>query len=596
MAGIPGLEVTELPLETPDTSRLNKGLRAPPGPGLTERINGLARTINDASVGQQASRQAVVDGVRRVGSNVSALGSAVGDVAKAAYRNPLVQGVGTVGALVDIPDQYAKTKAALAAGDGADALDHGLRGVGSAVSLLPGAGGALGAAYRGGNVVGDAIYGGLNSFEGGRGVLDTIGQNVNRVARAFGGGVDDTTLRQSRGELPASTSSAVPRGQTAAAQVPTPAAAPIIPTIQNIQPPQSSGLNPTDSRNPQPAPGQLYVRTGNSFSDGSPSGSKSGFGVSTIGNDMGAIQRGLDSDRELRLMKQGLQDRGDPNFYINGGVGGVGSLGGSSGALGFNSGGGRSASDLLLAGKISPGRASAAAALEHSGNELPIANNRNATEMANVGLRSNTDLAINRNNNQVQREGLGVQERGQDMTLRGHKMANAVARAQMERQQFNEDRSYAAGRSDHADAQKTTREQALQRNIEATTVNPDGTPNPAAAAEYRRGIDRSVARLGAEGVHQLSPLDEQRLMAGSDLLKTMKANANWLPWNPDKLNTVDPVDLTNMRVLPNGDRQITRPGKAAGQTIPKRFFDTEEGSRFYGGTPTNKYDILHEGN
>ena len=55
-----------------------------------------------------------------------------------------------------------------------------------------------------------------------------------------------------------------------------------------------------------------------------------------------------------------------------------------------------------------------------------------------------------------------------------------------------------------------------------------------------------------------------------------------------------PLDLTNLRVLPNGDRQITRAdSKAAGQTIPGRFFDTQEGVRFFGGTPTNQYDILH---
>ena len=80
-----------------------------------------------------------------------------------------------------------------------------------------------------------------------------------------------------------------------------------------------------------------------------------------------------------------------------------------------------------------------------------------------------------------------------------------------------------------------------------------------------------------------------------EMLKTMKANAGWLPWNPDKLKTIDPVDLTNLRVMSNGDRQITRAdSKAAGQIIPKRFFDTDEGARFFGGTPTNRYDILHE--
>lgn len=229
--------------------------------------------------------------------------------------------------------------------------------------------------------------------------------------------------------------------------------------------------------------------------------------------------------------------------------------------------------------------------------EQKIAAQREAGETGRARYGADTQRAIAERGNDVS-------IRGQDITREGHFLSNKVAREQAIRETYFKERDFQTGRSDHAQLrgdkdfeQKGARETQLQRNIEAAnTIMVDGKPqvDGAAASAYRSGIDRSIARMGAAGAHQLSPLDEQRLMAGSDLLKTMQANAGVLPWNPDKLKTMDPVDLTNLRVLPNGDRQITRAdSKAVGQIIPKRFFDTQEGVRFFGGTPTNKYDILH---
>jgi len=193
--------------------------------------------------------------------------------------------------------------------------------------------------------------------------------------------------------------------------------------------------------------------------------------------------------------------------------------------------------------------------------------------------------------------------RGQDLDLMGRETVARTSLRSIERAAEKDafDREiklaeFRANRGDKAFEQKQTRETNLQRNIEAAnTTMVDGKPvvNAAAAAEYRRGIDRSVARLGLDGVDKLSPRAEQQLFAASDLLRTMRENASWVPWAPDALKTVDPLDLTDLYVAKNGDRVITREGRAKGQTIPARFFDTEEGNRIrMFGTPTNKYDLL----
>ena len=257
---------------------------------------------------------------------------------------------------------------------------------------------------------------------------------------------------------------------------------------------------------------------------------------------------------------------------------------------------------IRLGGRRGPEQAAAiAAAYQASQRPEDRQSAENIAGMRERGDMNRADLAagISRANN---RDAVAASMRGQDLGLAETNMKNQFELGKLGVEQWNKDRQYRldvqktdAEQAKALQEQRSAREGALQRNIEAANVGPDGKPDMAAAAEYRRGIDRSVARMGADGVHQLSPLDEQRLLAGSDLLKVMRANANWLPWNPDKLKTIDPLDLTNLRVLPNGDRQITRPGKAAGQIIDRRFFQTEEGARFFGGTPTNKYDILSEG-
>lgn len=401
------------------------------------------------------------------------------------------------------------------------------------------------------------------------------GVNASPLRAGSLGGQAVTALR---------TGQQVVRGAQAGPDLPPPSAMPGTPAAPSASP------NPTDLRlaaSTQRAPvpdgapaGPTITRTGNSFSDGSDPGALSR--VSTIGN--GGIAADLQQLANLRNLP-------GPELGGMGGFGHRGStetFGPSLSVLGPS--GSQRPRDLRHAAALANERAIAS---ERMANDRGLATMREGGEMARANLSANTQRQLNERQ-------IDATLRGQDITREGHMISAQGQRAQMLRDQFNKDREFVAGRADKGFEQRQGRESQLQKNIEAVTsdLDSDGKPvvNAKAAAEYRTGIDRSVARMGASGVHELSPMDEQRLMAGSDLLRTMRANAGWLPWQPDKLKTTDPLDLVGMRVLPNGDRQITRAdSKAAGQIIPRRFFDTMEGARYFGGTPTSRYDILSEG-
>lgn len=204
-----------------------------------------------------------------------------------------------------------------------------------------------------------------------------------------------------------------------------------------------------------------------------------------------------------------------------------------------------------------------------------------------AGMNSNTQRDINANNN-------AVSMRGQDQQFASSRISNEIALRSSQRDQRNKDREFEAGRGDATQSQRNAREKTFNDNIDRQFTDRDGKVDAAAAAQYRQGFDRAVARLGGNSIADLDTGMEQKLTAASGLLQKMKDNAGLLPWKPDKLSTIDPLDLVGLQVDPKtGDRIITREGKARGERIPGRFFDTEEGSRIRAfNTPTNRYDML----
>lgn len=235
--------------------------------------------------------------------------------------------------------------------------------------------------------------------------------------------------------------------------------------------------------------------------------------------------------------------------------------------------------------------------------ELEQRREASQAQIASANQGQNQSLRIAEMNNATSRRGqdLGadVSLRGQDVTDTGNRLSYDAQTKRLRYEAGKAERDFQTGRADKGFEQRGQRETQLQKKIEdlTMTVDKDGKPvvDAGAAREYRTGLERSAARVG-KSLADLDQADEQKLFAASDMLRTMRANSGILPWKPDQLKTVDPIDLTGMRVLPNGDRQITRKdSKAFGQTIPARFFQTEEGVRFFGGTKTNRFDILSEG-
>lgn len=569
------------------------GMAKPPVPEpMTERIRGAG-----AATGQ---------GIRTAGQ---ATGEALKTAGRAAAQDVLRGGMRSTGVLSGISEtaghgnayfddnvpltdrlRIGATDAVSAVGSTLGAVGGGAfgAGVGSVVpvagTITGGVAGAVGGGYLGrkaGHGVGNFLFGGddalvRNGYDPKRNIID--------VAKSAVSGEDGSTI--------------FGRGNAAAGQ-----------GRGFINPPMASEL-------PDFPPN----------SQGQPGGTVPGAGVPMPANPAGTIRRvGNSYSGENIGFGADIDNPRNPSKGVTSLPGGAASMrgyelpqsvttgdGGSTvgqGPLGF---GGGTLVDSLRAkhfstpsasiltpgsGSMKPRDARHAAGLAA---EQAIATARMANERGLATMREGGDMARANLSANVQRENnaatTNATMRGQDMTYQGHVLSVRQAQAAAQRAQANTDREYMRATGNDAFARKEGRDKQLTANLESINPGQDGKPDQLAVAEQRRGIDRSVARMGASGVHELSPLDEQRLLAGTKMLKTMQANANWLPWNPDKLKTIDPVDLTQLRVLPNGDRQITRAdSKAAGQIIPRRFFDTVEGARFFGGTPTNEFDILHEG-
>lgn len=546
---------------------------------FADKANAFAERTNAATAATNTTGGNFVKGVK------GAVGAA-GNAARAAMSSTparLVGGAFSLGAATNAAYDLNK---AWDAGDGAAGIDAGLRlGAGAAgvLSTFAPIAGHAGLAYGAGHLVGDQIYKrGLtdNGVVEDRSFADKLGGTINQAVRNLSGGrwgTDDSAklmLEAERfGPTPAPTSQP-------ATQAP-PSARPAAP----LQP-QAQAQPLTAQPQSTPAEGVITVKNGNEFSgenvregfryDGAP---RAGL-TSMPADNFASVSPALDRQRAEAMAQltpaQAAAALGDPG-YSRGATPGMGGFGGATLSSAANE-------RFNYAGL--PEREKDRQAALRTAQMQADAQRYGVDAQVQSGLRSDATA-----------------RRGQDLDLMGRE---TVARASLrsseraaEKDAFDREiklAEFRANRGDKAFEQKQTRETNLQRNIEAAnTTMVDGKPvvNAAAAAEYRRGIDRSVARLGLDGVDKLSPRAEQQLFAASDLLRTMRENASWVPWAPDALKTVDPLDLTDLYVAKNGDRVITREGRAKGQTIPARFFDTEEGNRIrMFGTPTNKYDLL----
>jgi hypothetical protein len=184
----------------------------------------------------------------------------------------------------------------------------------------------------------------------------------------------------------------------------------------------------------------------------------------------------------------------------------------------------------------------------------------------------------------------------QDLGLRAQ--ANSIAQQKMAYEQDNRlrddkraDRESDRQASESEFRQRDGREKQLQSKLEErNTSMVDGKPsvNADAVRQQRMGIERAAARLGTT-VDELSQMDEERLVAASRLLSKVQAEAtNWpIPWKPDYLKTIDPLDLVGLKRNKNGDAELKD-----GQVIPARFIEKMRSELLTPGAPTNEFEIL----
>lgn len=340
----------------------------------------------------------------------------------------------------------------------------------------------------------------------------------------------------------------------------------------------------------------IYTPDGKLVNGGDPNNPK-GFGVTSLDSSEGLRQDKMELQR-----LQGERAEREAGFAGNQPGGGLGGISGATMSSSLRdtteSGRGTTISDLIAQKRALKQDTINA---QREGNAMQAATMRANNQATVEAQRYSADLGARtaRENNQMQRE--------------SNQLQREIAMGQREYQRRKDaielgmkEREFQTGRSDKEFEQKAAREKSLQSKIDQrfTTMGPDGKPVVDANRTrlFRETMDRAVARMGGKGLQDLSPADEEKLFAATDLLQRVQANAsNINPLKPDLLRTIDALDLTNLQQDPKtGDFVINSDNpKVNGQVIPKRFLQTEEAHFFtlggMRGTPTNRYDILNQG-
>ena len=185
-----GIEVTERPITNAEWQALN------PPEAHGDRMN-PKYAPNEAGRYGKTGTYGLPEGGPPVGEAPAkptpyARGQNAARSIKQAFRSPVAQGAlrfaGAAGAMDEAGDAINDFNDDNSAG----VLDHGLSAVGNVAMTAAGRTGALGAAYTLGHGAGKIYYDHVMSDK----QKDTVGSGMNKIAQFFGGGVDDTALRQ----------------------------------------------------------------------------------------------------------------------------------------------------------------------------------------------------------------------------------------------------------------------------------------------------------------------------------------------------------------------------------------------------------------
>jgi hypothetical protein len=643
--GLP--EVTELPLETPNTAGLDKGLLAPtepprplgatgpqynrtsfqgpaqpagirqgnvyspanplpapPGAPQTPVANALAAEARSTGVrgageaaggfvknaGVQAGgviRQAGAQTAKAVAGNANAILS--GAVATAAHGNAYFD------PNVPISDKIRMGATDLAAGTGAALGTTFGAGFGSALLPVAGtvAGGAAGAALglKGGHAAGDFLFGGdaaleRNGYSAKRNIIDVGGD----LLRGKGGASFGERNFGGRGA-----GFTDPRleggGQDSGAQ-----------PSSVVQPVGQRAEVLTPSGGPQPTP------TGNSSPDGS-------AGKPLPLPDTATHAEVMQAARE--------NDRWNGN---NPGFSGIR----DSDTEARNAGWDRNRAMYLA----EHSRMSPAARATMIGNIVNDGTQERMAALRESGLREQSgqalaiaklhDATLRRSNDQNNE----TTKRGQDTSLMGHRMANDVAVANQRREQFNADRTFTAGRADAGNAQDAAafaRRESATKDLHSEIANmlppgADGKPDMAAAAVHAQALNAHVADrqraleievqknpgntaaaselagINTNGVGALDSVAKRRFVAGMQAKQLADANHSAInPFGGTASNSAAPPTSLRLKsgVISDDYETLDANGKVTG-TIPRRAVDRPGSFLGLGGRNDTSYDILKQ--
>lgn len=402
-----------------------------------------------------------------------------------------------------------------------------------------------------------------------------------------------------------------------------------VPAVQNIQPPQAptaSSLTPTDSMNPPGStPYTPVTRVGNSFSGGNvtEAGMRSANPIGTMpGMDMDAVNRGLESDKQLRLMKMGLQDRGDENYYTTGQGSRGGALAGnwsqSWDPAAKNAQSDREAQmanlqKMATSGRTGAERIAGLTALSHlqatnieASNQMGMAGMRERGETTRAIAANQTQRNIHADDNEVS---LRNNENTNQTALMGHRMTNSLAYANQQREQQNwaaqhaldvqrfgkevADSNLAANQS----ASKTTQTQ-LENTFRTTDDKGQSVPDGAKIASYQAaaqttlpamiqalqaaGTPEAAAKardLNTRGTAALSPQDHADLTQLFNRREQLRTSRSVLPGGAE---FHDSSNLLNFRQAPGAA------GLQKNALTPNRV-------RFVGGSSATPNDLTIPG-
>lgn len=258
--------------------------------------------------------------------------------------------------------------------------------------------------------------------------------------------------------------------------------------------------------------------------------------------------------------------------------------------------------------------------------QLQAQREANSTAMAGHQLSANTSLATTKANNENSLRTTGmnnaVSARGQDITSAdgryGHELTTRANMARLRQEQFQNDRTYAAGRDDANFTQKQAAQKQAVDDI-ADSLPPimvDGKPTKdlAGAAQHLDAQNRLVASqiaqakehlklnpddarmanvlrgLEQRGIAILSPEAKKRTAQSVSARNLVNETATGAlnPFGTSAVATNDSVTSLRKR----GGEYITQ----TGDVIPKRYIEKEGATLGFGGRPSLRFnDLIAEG-